>query len=269
MLCSRSLNTFPCLWISPLPPISPLYRDAHFFPSLRLLPVRSAVGLKEFLLLPLVLELLLVRNRQAVDAEKVAYAGGDEVRPAEVDSTSKSEVGPEVVELGVGGDGLEPEAREVGEGGAADERREHDGPVGEGLARQVREDHLGGHAAEHKRHGQAEEHQVVIAHQRRVRRVQPRADAERVHAHRDPLEEDGEHRQVVPPPRLHYVQHAERHVPEQQRQRDRRDPDVPDRVFARQMLVPEQVVLPDDVDDALRPDARPADAGDRHDAACD
>lgn len=206
---------------------------------------------------------------QAVDAEEVAYAGGDKVGPAEVDDAGEGEVRPEVVVLELGAYRREPEPREVTQDGAADEGYEHDGPVGEGLAGQVGEDHLGRHAAEDEGHGQAEEDQVVLAHQRRVRRVQPGADAEGVHGHGDPLEEDGEDGEAVPPPRLDDVEHAEGHVAEQERAGDHGDPDVADRVAAHEVVVAEQAVLADDVDDALRPDAGPANARDGHDAARD
>ena len=133
----------------------------------------------------------------------------------------------------------EPEAREITQDGAADEGDQHDGPVREGLAREVREDHLGRHAPEDEGHSQAEEDEVVLAHQGRVRRVQPRADGERVDGHGDPLEEDGEHGEVVAPARLDDVEHAEGDVSEDEGSDDDEDPDVADRVVTHEVVVAE------------------------------
>lgn len=234
--------------------------------------ISRRLSLQLLLLLPppLVLDLLLAGDREGVDAEEVADAGDDEVRPAEVHDEREEEVRPEVEVLGAGGDGREAEDGEVAQRGAADQRRQHDGPVGEGLARQVGEDHLGGHAAEDERHGQAEQHEVVLTPQRRVRAVQPRPDRERVHRHGRPLEEDGEHGLPPRPPRPHHVQHAERHVPEHERADDDGDPGVADGVFSDEVGVPEQVLGPaGELDDGARPDVRAENTGERHDGGGD
>lgn len=249
-----------------LPSKSP--RESHVARAnlFRLFAGRGALRLSP---LQLVLDLLGVGYREAVDAEEVAYARGHEERPAEIDDEREDEVGAEIVLLGAGRDGREAEAWKVAEDGAAHERNQHDGPVREGLARQVREDHLCGHAPEDEGHGQAEEDEVVLAHERRVGRVQPGADGEGVDGHGDPFKEDGEDGESVATAGLDHVEHAEGHVTKDERADDDEDPDVADRVVADELVVAEEVLFADKIDDALGPDAGAVDAREGHDAAGD
>lgn len=56
---------------------------------------------------------------------------------------------------------------------------------------------------------------------------------------------------------------------DEKRAHDHGDPDIADRIVAHEVVVAEKVMLPYDVDDALRPDARSTDTRNRHEAARD
>lgn len=112
------------------------------------------------------------RDGQAVDVQKRTDPAYDEHGPSKIHDRSKDKVRAQIPQLEDGRRGRDTpcrEYRQVREHGAADERRQHDGPVREGLAREMREDDLGRHAAEDKRHGEAEQHEPLLAQQRGVR----------------------------------------------------------------------------------------------------
>ena len=153
-----------------------------------------------------------VRDGEAPDAQVGADAVDHEERPAEVDDHGEGRVGAQVPQFRDGADGWETESGEVGEDGATEERHEHDGPVGERLAREVGEDDLGRHAAEDEGHGGAEEHKVVVAQERRPRRVQPSACGADENDKGSPFEEDRRHGKRFCSTDLDNVVHTRRHV---------------------------------------------------------
>ena len=70
------------------------------------------------------------------------------------------------------------------------------------------EDDLGREAAEHERHGQAEEYKAVVAQEAGVGREEPGTDGEGIHQHGRPVEEDGQDRQFGGAARFYHVPHA-------------------------------------------------------------
>lgn len=190
----------------------------------------------------LVLQLLLVGNRQGIDAKEVADAVGHQERPAEVDNCRKREVGVQINQLILGRQRLEAEKGQVCQDGTSNERHQHDCPVREWLPRQMGKDHLGRHAPKDKRHGQAEEDEVVLAPQSCVRRVQPSSNRERVDGHGCPFEEDGQNWQLVAPPSLDDIVNAEGNMANHEGSNDDQDPNVANGVLADQVIIPEKVL---------------------------
>ena len=96
------------------------------------------------------------------------------------------------------------------------------------------EDNLSRHATKDECHGDAEEDQVVIRHESRVRAVQPPANAEYKNGHGRPLEEDGKDRLAARLPSLDDVVDAERNVRKERRNQDG-NPEVNDRHLAQDL----------------------------------
>lgn len=208
-----------------------------------LLSVGSAVCDTVCLLkLLLVLQLLLVGDRQSVDAKEVADTVGHQERPTEVDNCRKDEVCVQIDQLVLGRQRLEAKKGQVCQDGASNERHQHDSPVREWLPRQMGKDHLGRHPPKDKRHGQTEEDEVVLASQSRVRRVQPSSNRERVDGHGRPFEEDGQDRQLVSSPSLDDIVNAERDMANHEGSNDDQDPNVANGVLANQVIIPEKVL---------------------------
>lgn len=222
----------------------------------------------------LVRHLLLVGDREAVDAEVVANARRDEVRPAEVGDTRKDKIGPQVHQLNFRRHGREAEARKIAENSSADQRPQHDGPVREGLAGEMGEDHLGGHPAKDEAHDDAEQDQVVVRADGRVRAECPGANAEREDGHGRPLEEDRQDGLVARLPRLDDIVDAKRNVPNEKRAGDEGDPDVAEAEISKELRRHPQRAdnvhaAGKDIDQALRPNSRAAVAANRHNRAGD
>jgi len=240
-------------------PIRPLSPQAAIQPRP---PLRKHLLRLHDLLINLEVPLLRGRNRKTVDLQIRADAIDDQERPAEIHDDGEHEVGLQIPQLPAGRHGGQPQDRQVEDDGPADQRPQHHGPVGEGLARQVREDDLGRHAPEDEGHGEAEEDEVVLVHERGVRREQPGADGEREGGHRRPFEEHGQDGQVVAPPREDHIVHAEGDVRREEREDDDAHPDVAEGDCGQgggEELVAEEV------DQRLRPDGWAVVSRCRHD----
>lgn len=129
--------------------------------------------------------------------------------------------------------------------------------------RQVREDDFGGHAPEDEGHSQAEQDEVVIAHEGRVRRVEPEADAGGVDEHGGPFEEDGGEGEVLRATGADDVVDAEGEVREEEGGEDEGHPDVEDGGGA------EEGGQGDEGADGEGPDGGAVGAGEEHDCAGD
>ena len=94
----------------------------------------------------------------------------------------------------------------------------------------MREDDLRRHAAEDEGHGEAEQHEVVLAEQRRRRRIQPCADADGVDHHRRPFEQERGYGKAFLVAGACHVENARGQVGEQERAHEDRNPDLPEGV---------------------------------------
>lgn len=112
----------------------------------------------------LVGNLLVLGDGKRIDAEEIANSVDDNICPTEVNNCGKNQVPPEVVKFESGAQLREADARHVAEETSTNKRPQHHSPVREWLASKMGENHLGGHAAKDKRHGDAEEYQVVVCH---------------------------------------------------------------------------------------------------------
>lgn len=214
----------------------------------------------------LVGNLLLLRNGEGVDAEIFADAAHNEESPAEVDNKSKEEVAPQVVQFEPSANLREAKSGQVAENSTADERPEHDSPVGERLVRQVGEDHLGCHATKDECQGQAEEHKMVLLHERAVRREDPQTNGNGIYGHRSPLKKDRGDGEAVLASRLDDVVHAERDLGKNERADDEADPDVSEGGLTEEIGQAGQV-LAQEVVHGLSPDPRTINARHDHDQA--
>jgi len=79
---------------------------------------------------------------------------------------------------------------DVDHDGSSDQRREHHGPVWERLASEMSKNNLGRHPAEHERHDQAEEAEMVVSEKNGVWRSEPEHEASAEDDHLCPLQED-------------------------------------------------------------------------------
>lgn len=133
----------------------------------------------------------------------------------------------------------------------------------------MREDYLGGHAAEDKGHGEAEEHEMVVWHERRVRAVKPGADGERVDGHGRPLHEYRQDRQFGRSSGFDDIDHAEGDVGAEEGGYEDRDPEVAHGVAAKPLVVAEEVVVAYEIGDLVCPDIRSVVAGRDHEQTSD
>lgn len=211
----------------------------------------------------LVSNLLLLGDSQSVDAKERANASDDEMGPASVDNKGDKEVGPHVVKLQSSADLGEAKARHVGQDSTANKGPDHDGPVGERLAGKMGEDHLGGKASENKRHGNAEEYQVVVRHQRAVWRREPEANGRSKSNDSAPLHENGCNRKVVGVASFDDVVNAERNVGEDHGNNDQTNPDISERCLANHAMQTGQSVAKQ-VNDGLGPNLGTPDSGNNH-----
>lgn len=192
--------------------------------------------------------------RQAVDAEELADAGDDQVRPLAVHDGGEDEVEPEVPQLEAGGDGTEccPSDGEVGvvdQEGTADHGDQHDSPVWERLVGEVSKDDFRRHAAKDQRHGQAVEDQVVVFQDERVWRTQPSHGSDTKDNQRGPFKEQRHDGQVLGATCLHYVYDAGWQMSNKEGEQDHGYPNFSEAHVTEQLLVSRQIF-----DQRRRPD---------------
>lgn len=128
------------------------------------------------------------------------------------------------------------------------------------------EDDFRGHATEYEGHGEAEEDEVVLLHQRGVRGEQPRADGDGECDHRRPLEEDRGQWEIIPAPRANNVEYAEGDLRPEEREDDDPHPDVAEGEGGEGGGEPGGA---EEIGEWLRPDGGPEVPGERHDHAGD
>lgn len=210
-------------------------------------------------------DLLLLGYRQGIDAEIVANGVDDKIRPAKVNHQGEEKVRPQVVKLCGRTDLGQSKPRQVPEERTADKWCEHHRPVRERLASQVRQDHLGCQAAKDKRHGQAEQDQVVVCHQGAVRREHPGSHSKRKDGHWRPFSKDRRYGKALLLPGQGDIVQAEGDVADQQGRDDQANPDISERRLAKHLRQPRQAVA-QSIGKRQSPDMRAPNPRGNHDA---
>lgn len=145
------------------------------------------------ILLPLQSFPLLLGYRQTLNAQIVANSRADDVRPTSVDDGAEDEVSPEVVELHIRRHRRETQKWQINHNRSADQWRQQHRPVRKRLARKMRENNLCRDPAKYRRKRQAQQTEMIIPQQRRIRRAQPRHQSSTKYHHGTPFQENWSH----------------------------------------------------------------------------
>lgn len=214
----------------------------------------------------LVGQLLLLWNGKSIDAQEVADTGDHQISPAEINHHCEEEISPHVKQLQLRANLRKANSRKVTKNSTSNQRSQHDSPVWEWLTGQVRKDDFGSETSENKGHGAAKEDEVVVLHERAVRRKDPSTSANGEDGHWNPLEEHGKNREILRLARTGDVQDAKGDMGSDQQEDDHANPDIPERDVSNEMGHSLQVVAPD-MCERLRENVWPVNSGDDHDAA--
>src|SRR3954468_20907576 len=112
----------------------------------------------------------VLADGKAVDAEESGDAVNNEDCPVHVDNKGEDKVDAEVKKLQPGSNHWEAQDGEVDKHRTTDKWGLQDSPVRERLSQEVVQDDHGGHTSKHKSDDPAEQDQVVVGQNGRVRR---------------------------------------------------------------------------------------------------